>query len=278
MAQILVTPVPHLCYPDYKPFVSCLMDPAVVASGNSYAKSIGVSAVTKKYLVDNSKTIPYGTPYISHNGEDTVGQWTQKIVALPIQNAKVKVLKLNEKIRGNWIEYGNSRVTVRQCHFKSMTVSLGMYLKTGDTIGYEGDSGNVSGKHLHTSIIIDGKYVDPRYYVTGMIPFPLDIEPPKPTPKGESIMDKLLPAKTKDNVSRRIISCGIFMTKDAANELLVDVRNLYPDADIDERKDFSGNTKYEVVAGRFSGSLDAGRKLVKQINAVARFRVHLYDK
>lgn len=167
----LVKRTKHLCYREYFPKISSIMDPKMVQLGQSYAALNHIVAVEKNFL----PRIADGTPYLGHNGEDTVGEYTQAIYSLPIPNAKVLKLIRNDKYRGNYLEYGNSRVVVRQCHFASLLVVLGQSIKADFLIGYEGKTGAVTGKHLHTSILIDGKYVDPRWYVTGQVPFPNDI-------------------------------------------------------------------------------------------------------
>lgn len=172
----------HLCYRGHKPKISSAMDPAQVQAGESFASKQGIKAVDKKDLPSDTD----GTPYLGHNGEDTVGLWTQEIYGLPVPNAKVTKLIRLDKFRGNYLEYANSRVLVRQCHFSSLLVTQGQAITPESMIGYEGATGDVSGKHLHTSIMIDGQYVDPRFYVTGQIPFP-DDAPAKPIskPSGE---------------------------------------------------------------------------------------------
>ncbi len=44
---------------------------------------------------------------------------------------------------------------------EDLQVVAGDEVKQGDVIGYEGDTGNVTGAHLHFEISVDGEIIDP---------------------------------------------------------------------------------------------------------------------
>lgn len=163
-------------YRGFEPKVSSMMDPKLVEHGPSKAKELNIPTKSRNQVEEEGAN---GNPYTGHNGEDTVGRWDEKIYVIPCLSGRVKLVSFND-IRGHWVEYGNNRVTVRQCHFKSLAVKAGQLLTDDTLIGIEGSTGQVSGKHLHTSIIIDGKYVDPHYYLTGELQLPDELPASKP--------------------------------------------------------------------------------------------------
>lgn len=173
-----VKAVKNVCYKGHEPKISCLMDPNMVEQGASKAKQLGLNALPI------SKVLADGVPYVGHNGQDNVGRWDEKIYAIPCPSCRVKSVNFSAS-RGNWLEYGNDRVTVWQAHFKRINVKVGQALDNNTVVGIEGSTGNVSGKHLHTSILIDGKRVDPYFYLTGELKLP----PNKPAtaPKDETV-------------------------------------------------------------------------------------------
>ncbi len=63
------------------------------------------------------------------------------------------------------IDHGGG-VTTRYLHLSSRTVQTGDQVWAGRQIGTEGSTGNVSGPHLHFEVIVRGKPVDPRDWLT----------------------------------------------------------------------------------------------------------------
>ena len=53
----------------------------------------------------------------------------------------------------------------RYAHCSSLSVSAGQEVKRGDVIAAVGSTGNSTGPHLHLEIMLDGKYLNPYYFV-----------------------------------------------------------------------------------------------------------------
>ncbi len=68
---------------------------------------------------------------------------------------------------GNYIviDHGNGLKTVYM-HLADYYVSAGQYVSQGSTIGAMGSTGISTGTHLHFSVIVNGEYVDPLWYVS----------------------------------------------------------------------------------------------------------------
>ncbi len=65
--------------------------------------------------------------------------------------------------RGNWVEIDHGGgVTSRYLHLQGFNVKPGDQLNPGQLFGKVGKTGNVTGAHLHWSVMKDGKPVDPR--------------------------------------------------------------------------------------------------------------------
>lgn len=64
------------------------------------------------------------------------------------------------------VDHGGALVT-RYLHLASAQVATGQAVWAGAVLGIEGASGNVSGAHLHFSVVEDGQPTDPRPWLSG---------------------------------------------------------------------------------------------------------------
>lgn len=67
------------------------------------------------------------------------------------------------------VDHGSGVVSVYG-HLSSTSVLVGQRVTTQTVIGKEGSTGQAYGVHLHFEIRVNGKSVDPRYYVGGLPP------------------------------------------------------------------------------------------------------------
>lgn len=58
-------------------------------------------------------------------------------------------------------DYNGMTLQTRYAHLSSVCVSRGQKVKEGEIIGYTGQTGNVSGAHLHFEVILNGNRVNP---------------------------------------------------------------------------------------------------------------------
>lgn len=134
---------------------------------------------------------------------------------------------------GNYviIDHGNGYKT-RYMHMTkgSVGVTKGTKVKAGQVIGYMGNTGNSTGRHLHFDISINGEYVDPKPYLYGEKKFNGTTKAPTtPTPTEK-------PASSK-------YTTGTYVVKEAVN-----VRKT-PKVASNNRiyfKDFTKNAKEQV--------------------------------
>ncbi len=119
-----------------------------------YAKRI-----TENYILKNGRKIP-GLPSINyHRGVDLKGLTNAPVYAVA---SGIVVIAEEMYYEGNHtvIDHGQG-VFTRYMHQNKIVVHNGQYVKGGQLIGYCGETGMVTGPHLHIGLYIRGVYVDP---------------------------------------------------------------------------------------------------------------------
>ena len=123
---------------------------------------------------DPSWPLP-GVTYISdhfggargHKGMDIAGPWGTPIVAA----ADGQVIEANatDSWGYSWgyyvLIYHNGTYSTRYAHMSSVAVSTGQYVTAGTIIGYEGNTGNSFGAHLHFEVYENGTRVNPARFL-----------------------------------------------------------------------------------------------------------------
>lgn len=65
------------------------------------------------------------------------------------------------------IDHGNGYTTLYG-HLSAYAVSAGQAVSKGDVIGYVGDTGVVTGPHLHFEVLLNGGRIDPEQFFSGL--------------------------------------------------------------------------------------------------------------
>ena len=107
-----------------------------------------------------------------HTGIDSVGNQLNNPICAVINGTVLEVY--TSETLGNVVKYGIGKIVIAYYHLAKIHVRVGQEVCAGKTlIGIEGSTGAVSkGKHLHTSVWIDGVLVDPEPYLSGTKQFP----------------------------------------------------------------------------------------------------------
>jgi Membrane proteins related to metalloendopeptidases len=104
-----------------------------------------------------------------HMGIDIAGPYGSRIVAT--ESGKVIVANSSDSWGSGWgyyvLLYHNDTYSTRYAHMSSLAVSPGQYVSKGQVIGYEGNTGNSSGPHLHYEVLKYGSRVNPWPYIGG---------------------------------------------------------------------------------------------------------------
>ena len=117
-----------------------------------------------KWPIDNIITQGYGKPnwnaaYDFHNGIDI-----RAAVGTPVKAALAgKVVGVGDNGRysyGKWIaiDHGTYNITTLYGHLSLQKVGVGQTVKTGDIIGYSGNTGYSTGPHLHFTVFASENY------------------------------------------------------------------------------------------------------------------------
>ncbi len=101
---------------------------------------------------------------LHHNGIDIAGNNGQNIVAA--QSGTVTFAGWSGGYGYQIKIKHQGGLTTTYAHLASMNVKRGQSVKRGQTIGKVGSTGNVTGAHLHFEVLLNGKFVNPRLYVT----------------------------------------------------------------------------------------------------------------
>ena len=109
---------------------------------------------------------PYGG-YAGHRGLDIAGAYGTQVVAA--ESGTVIAANNYDSWGDSWgyyvLIYHNDTYTTRYAHLSSLCVSQGQYVQQGQPVGYEGDTGNVTGPHLHFEVYENGSRVDPMWFL-----------------------------------------------------------------------------------------------------------------
>lgn len=104
--------------------------------------------------------------YPGHKGMDIAGPWGTPIVAA----ADGQVIEANDYDSWGYswgyyvLIYHNGTYSTRYAHMSSVAVTTGQYVTAGTIIGYEGETGNAFGAHLHFEVYENGTRVDPARF------------------------------------------------------------------------------------------------------------------
>lgn len=131
--------------------------------GRSMRKSFLRAPVNFRYVSSNftkARFHPVQKRWKAHRGTDYVAA-----VGTPVMAAgDGKVVKAGyDKYNGHhvFIQHGE-KYTTKYLHFKKRAVKVGDTVKQGQTVGYLGSTGMVTGAHLHYEFLVDGVHRNPR--------------------------------------------------------------------------------------------------------------------
>ena len=117
--------------------------------------------LTSKY---GSRIHPINRNRVHHNGID-IGSCDGKTI-VAAQSGTVIFSGWNGGY-GNHIKIRHrDGLVTTYSHLASRNVKAWQKVKRGQKIGIVGDTGNVTGAHLHFEVLLNGKFVNPRIYVT----------------------------------------------------------------------------------------------------------------
>ncbi len=105
--------------------------------------------------------------YAGHRGMDIAGPYGTPVVAA--ESGTVIAANDYDSWGDSWgyyvLIYHNGTFTTRYAHLSALAVSNGQWVEQGTIVGYEGDTGNVTGPHLHFEVYENGSRVDPMNYL-----------------------------------------------------------------------------------------------------------------
>lgn len=97
--------------------------------------------------------------YLMHNGVDLKANF-EPVYA--ICTGKVKFAGYGRR-EGNYVVISSGTLEIVYAHLSCMFVQTGECVSAGTAIGVSGNSGIVTGPHLHLGVRIDEQFIDPLY-------------------------------------------------------------------------------------------------------------------
>lgn len=76
-------------------------------------------------------------------------------------HTKTGMQSYGNMVRLRHADYNSKTLQTRYAHLSSIVVKVGQAVKEGQLIGYTGETGNISGAHLHFEVILAGVRVNP---------------------------------------------------------------------------------------------------------------------
>ena len=114
-------------------------------------------------------TINGKTSTSQHKGVDLIGKNNSTDYIIAAAAGTVTIARYSTSA-GNYVQinHGNG-VYTRYLHMKSLpSVKVGQVVKKGQVLGYMGSTGQSTGAHLHFDVSVNGSYVDPKPYLSGV--------------------------------------------------------------------------------------------------------------
>jgi murein DD-endopeptidase MepM/ murein hydrolase activator NlpD len=108
-----------------------------------------------------------GGPYYPHSGTDIANEIGTPIVAAA--NGRVVLARMMHLYGGSVVIDHGAGVLTNYNHLDEIWVQEGQFVNQGDQIGTMGETGFVSGPHLHWEVVISGARTDPMLWLAGTI-------------------------------------------------------------------------------------------------------------
>lgn len=134
------------------------------SGGGSGKLTVWPSYCTYITSVQGNRVHPVTGQYGTHGGTDVGASYGSAIWAAGSGTVTVS----SDGWNGGWgnyvmINHGGG-IQSLYAHMSSRAVSVGQTVSAGQTIGYVGSSGRVTGPHLHFEVWVNGSRVDPQSY------------------------------------------------------------------------------------------------------------------
>lgn len=129
------------------------------------------SKITSKF---GNRIHPKTKKYSNHKGIDIRADIGTDILAM------ADGVVTDSAIRNNFcggtlkIDHGiidGKKIETRFCHLSNIPKKVGDKVKQGEVVAKSGQSGRVTGPHIHFEVIVDGQHVNPEPYYNGSVTY-----------------------------------------------------------------------------------------------------------
>lgn len=132
----------------------------------SFINSMPITNPMRNYRITSNfgdRPDPFEKNSRFHRGVDLAGPINTNVVA----TADGEVISATKKGGyGNYVKLRHKNsITTEYAHLKNIKVKVGDFVKRGDTLGLQGNTGRSTGEHLHYEIKIDNKVQNPKNFI-----------------------------------------------------------------------------------------------------------------
>ena len=154
---------------------TCLIDPAKVQAGE-------LSGITKRYRAKTweDPTFVFPEAYVGHIGVDTAAEHLAPVYAGC--DGRVIECGYSKDGSGNFVQVQTGPYRILFCHFSEVKVTKGQTVTPTTIVGLQGSTGWSTGSHLHVSIWLNNRLIDPLDFILGAKTFDgsaADVPPPE---------------------------------------------------------------------------------------------------
>lgn len=121
-----------------------------------YRQDNDISASFRDHQTRTPPSVNPGTDYMCGTGTAVYAAHSATVILAD---------SVDNSATGRWVILRGGNLETQYLHLSKLAVKQGQFVARNSLIGLSGATGNVTGPHLHFTLLINGKRVDPEDYI-----------------------------------------------------------------------------------------------------------------